>query len=386
MAGQATVRYWYELDGRGDVIALTTATGAVAQQYSYDPWGKLLPQLQSTGGGALGLTTEAVPQPLRYRGYWYDGWYDGAALDNSGTYASTETRPVAWYWLSTRSYDPALERFLQPDPSALDGVRSYAYCHDDPIDCADPSGLVSEPGGPGGPIQIPLFEGFEPYTPGPFGESNGSLDTAGASGVPDGQLSLSSLLGPGMAGYDENAAATDALAGQANIGYVPPGKAVAALGRIRMRFLSGYGNTARAPSGSFAPRTSIGFEPTIDVKVLVRSAAQRGFRFAADFRDTPPRAAYSPANEGQFDASHAEVQASVQNPGEPFASSKELCNGCVNYLRFQAADTWTPIVVAEPSSSALVFYPDGSLVVRGLGGSRAIFGSGDLPWPLPVGD
>ncbi len=177
-AGKATVRYWYELDGRGDVIALTDATGAVVQQYSYDAWGKLLPQLQSTGGGALGLTTEAVPQPLRYRGYWYDGWYDGAALYNSGTYASTETRPVAWYWLRTRSYDPALERFLQPDPSALDGVRSYAYCHDDPIDCADPSGLVSESTEP--PV-VPEPPGGRPIVP-PGGVEGSGLP-AGNAGI-----------------------------------------------------------------------------------------------------------------------------------------------------------------------------------------------------------
>jgi len=41
-AGQATQRYWYELDGRGDVIVLTNAMEAVAQQYSYDQWGKPL--------------------------------------------------------------------------------------------------------------------------------------------------------------------------------------------------------------------------------------------------------------------------------------------------------------------------------------------------------
>ena len=67
-------------------------------------------------------------QPLGYRGYRYD-----AAL--------------GWYWLSVRPYDPVSHRFLQPDPSGQEGVRSYAYCGDDPIDCADPTGLAGQLGG-----------------------------------------------------------------------------------------------------------------------------------------------------------------------------------------------------------------------------------------------
>ena len=69
-----------------------------------------------------------MEQPLGYRGYRYD-----AAL--------------GWYWLSVRPYDPISHRFLQPDPSGQEGVRSYAYCGDDPVDCADPSGLAGQPGG-----------------------------------------------------------------------------------------------------------------------------------------------------------------------------------------------------------------------------------------------
>ncbi len=60
-------------------------------------------------------------------------------LRSNNQYVSQGDRPLPWYWLGVRSYDPALERFLQPDPSALDGARSYVYCHDAPADCADPS-------------------------------------------------------------------------------------------------------------------------------------------------------------------------------------------------------------------------------------------------------
>ncbi len=109
----ATSRYWYELDGRGNVVALTDSTGKVVDRYAYDSWGEL------TSDDA---TNEMVPQQLRYAGYWYD-------------------EKLSWYWLSVRYYDPEIERFLAPDPSEQDGVRTYAYVGDDPIDAIDPSGL-----------------------------------------------------------------------------------------------------------------------------------------------------------------------------------------------------------------------------------------------------
>jgi len=111
----ATSRYWYEVDGRGNVVALTDINGKVVDRYAYDSWGEL------TSNDA---TDETVPQQLRYAGYWYD-------------------EKLSWYWLSVRYYDPEIERFLAPDPSEQDGVRTYAYVGDDPIDATDPSGLAS---------------------------------------------------------------------------------------------------------------------------------------------------------------------------------------------------------------------------------------------------
>jgi len=109
--GGATNRYWYVLDGQGSVVAVTDASGKVVDRYNYDSWGEL-----------VGCYSETVPQQLRYAGYWYDS-------------------AVQWYWLTTRYYNPEDLRFLQPDPSDLDGVRTYAYVGDDPIDYDDPSGL-----------------------------------------------------------------------------------------------------------------------------------------------------------------------------------------------------------------------------------------------------
>ena len=117
-----TQRYWYETDAHGSVVALTDASGQVVQRYVYGPWGDLIPLLSGP---------ELVPQPLLYRGYVYDRELTGHG-EASG-----------WYWLSVRSYDPNIGRFIQPDPSEQEGTRSYVYCGDAPLDCSDPSGLLS---------------------------------------------------------------------------------------------------------------------------------------------------------------------------------------------------------------------------------------------------
>jgi RHS repeat-associated protein len=81
----STARYWYVLDGRGNVVALTDVSGNVVDRYSYGVW------------GALVSSSEAVPQRLRYGGYWYDA-------------------ELNWYWASVRYYSPVVKRWLQPDP------------------------------------------------------------------------------------------------------------------------------------------------------------------------------------------------------------------------------------------------------------------------------
>jgi len=113
-------RYWYVVDGRGDVVALCNEAGVQLQAYRYDGWGRPLDNQSAT------FYQQAVPQPLGYRGYVYD----------------VETQS---YWLGVRQYDPLLRRFLQPDPSEQDGVQSYVYCGDNPVDCSDPSGLGEGP-------------------------------------------------------------------------------------------------------------------------------------------------------------------------------------------------------------------------------------------------
>ncbi len=111
----STHRFWYVLDGLGSVVALTDQNGKVVDRYAYDSWG------EPTSDDR---TNETVPQQLRYRSYYYD-------------------EALTWYWLDGRQYDPEAMRFLQPDPTTLDGVRTYVYANDDPIDLVEVGGAFT---------------------------------------------------------------------------------------------------------------------------------------------------------------------------------------------------------------------------------------------------
>jgi len=100
--GGGTTPYWYETDGRGSVVAVTDQSGAVVDQYAYDSWGE-----------TVGKDTQAVPQQLRYRGYWYDG-------------------ELTWEWVAGRDYDPESARYLQPV-----GDPSFVYAKDNPMDASN---------------------------------------------------------------------------------------------------------------------------------------------------------------------------------------------------------------------------------------------------------
>ncbi|MGB4442050.1 MAG: RHS repeat-associated core domain-containing protein [Coriobacteriia bacterium] len=126
--GGAPASYAFQCDRAGSVVALTEGSGTVVASYSYDPYGRLL----ATGGSDQAL---AGANPLRYRGYYYDV-------------------ATALYYLQARYYDPAVARFLSPDPagpSAGDplSLNRYAYCVGDPVNASDPSGAVIDIDGDG---------------------------------------------------------------------------------------------------------------------------------------------------------------------------------------------------------------------------------------------
>ena len=104
-------------------------------RYTYDAWGNhriydgsTLIYDSATGVIAVGYENHiAILNPIRYRGYYYD----------------TET---GLYYLQSRYYDATLCRFLNRDnvnylePESIHGLNLYAYCNNNPVIFADPSG------------------------------------------------------------------------------------------------------------------------------------------------------------------------------------------------------------------------------------------------------
>ena len=114
-----TAEYFYETDGLGSVVNLTTSVGSIAATYSYDPWGR--PEQ-----GALGIS----PTPFRYTGEELDSF--------SGL-----------YYLRNRWYDPSTNRFLSRDKfsgvtSSPSTLHRYAYVGNNPVNYIDSFGLSAQ--------------------------------------------------------------------------------------------------------------------------------------------------------------------------------------------------------------------------------------------------
>ena len=109
---------------RGDVRALTDASGAAFAFYAFDAYGNPR-DAQSRATASLDATTSAEvagANVLRYAGYAFDA--------HSGL-----------YYCSARYYDPSTASFITKDPAKADGEESaYQYCGGDPVGKVDPSG------------------------------------------------------------------------------------------------------------------------------------------------------------------------------------------------------------------------------------------------------
>ena len=113
--------YYFQRNLQGDVIGIYDTNGNLKVRYIYDAWGNCTID-SSTADMEL-----AKLNPIRYRGYYYD-------------------RDTGLYYLNARYYSPELRRFISPDdtaylnPGNANGLNLYAYCYNDPVNYADPSG------------------------------------------------------------------------------------------------------------------------------------------------------------------------------------------------------------------------------------------------------
>ena len=118
---------YVHLDHLGSVWAMTDDDGALVAEYNYDPWGR-----------------RRSPETWDY----YDSYeQQGAAMDR-GFGGHEQLDILDMVNMGGRMYDPYMGRFLTPDPyvQAPDNTQSlnrYAYCLNNPLSLADPTGYLS---------------------------------------------------------------------------------------------------------------------------------------------------------------------------------------------------------------------------------------------------
>ena len=119
---QDGVTYTYRKNLFGDITAIYQGATKVAE-YAYDAWGNCtVTNLTSSKIGSF--------NPFRYRGYYWD-------------------EDLQLYYLMSRYYDPQTGRFINADsleyldPETIGGLNLYAYCLNNPVMKADPTGTIS---------------------------------------------------------------------------------------------------------------------------------------------------------------------------------------------------------------------------------------------------
>ena len=119
-----TNTYYFQRNLLGDVIGIYNTSGTKVGGYAYDAWGNCTITLNTNG--------IATRNPIRYRGYYYD-------------------EDTKLYYLNARYYCPEWRRFISPDSTEYidsenpNGLNLYAYCNNDPVNYADPSGNEALP-------------------------------------------------------------------------------------------------------------------------------------------------------------------------------------------------------------------------------------------------
>jgi|GEM_PF-2353245 len=109
--------YFYHLDERNSVVALSESTGKLIEQYTYDPFGH-----------STDFEISAIDNPLGYTARRLD--------KDSG---------IGLYYYRARYYSPEWGSFIEADPIGYsDGLNMYGYVGHDPINFNDPNGLAGE--------------------------------------------------------------------------------------------------------------------------------------------------------------------------------------------------------------------------------------------------
>ena len=119
---------YYVKNAQGDILGFYSMFVKIYRQYSYDAWGNVTGVYDQNGNEITNTNDIAHQNPLRYRGYYYDN-------------------ETGLYYLRSRYYNPEWGRFISADAFADTGqgliaTNMYAYCLNNPVNYADPTGLA----------------------------------------------------------------------------------------------------------------------------------------------------------------------------------------------------------------------------------------------------
>jgi RHS repeat-associated protein len=114
---------FHHYDALGNCILLSDGAGNLFEQYDYEAFGK--PYFYNAAG--TGSPTSAWNNRFLFTGREY-------------------LSELKLYDYRNRMYQPELGRFMQPDPKhfAAGDYNLYRYCHNDPVNHSDPTGLQDE--------------------------------------------------------------------------------------------------------------------------------------------------------------------------------------------------------------------------------------------------
>jgi len=120
--------HYFHYDANGNCILQVHSGGAIVEQYEYDAFG--YPYFYDANGTAM--TVNGQPGSPWGNRFLFTGreWLSNLKL----------------YDYRNRMYQPEIGRFLQPDPKefAAGDHNLYRYCHNDPVNGMDPTGLQDE--------------------------------------------------------------------------------------------------------------------------------------------------------------------------------------------------------------------------------------------------
>src|SRR6266496_5852782 len=122
------VTYYYQQDHEGSVTHLLNTSGNVIESYKYDAFGA--PAIYD--GNGTPLSSSAYSNRFLFTGREY-------------------TNLFGFYEYRARAYNPMLGRFMSEDPKLFDAgdYNLFRYCHNDPLDLTDPTGLDGVSNGDG---------------------------------------------------------------------------------------------------------------------------------------------------------------------------------------------------------------------------------------------